>query len=405
MKSTLRTLVLAAASAGLLAMPAAAKTIKIGLIAPFSGPASLIGTDWKQGVAVFFKLHGQSVDGNKVEIIMRDLPGPNPLQARAIAQELVVKDGVQYLAGLAYSPNALALGAFANKAKVPIVIFNAATSSIIDKSKYFLRVSYTLPQISVPEAAYARRRGFKNMVSMVADYAPGWDAEDAFTKAFTQYGGKIAGKIRMPLSTTDYVPYLQRAKSMAPDAIFGFLPGGGPTFQFLTAYINSGMRAGGITYIGQGETGENDLPRYGTLVDGLVTVSFYSADHQSKVNAEFKKALHEVYPKAIANVFQVAAMDGMHVIYHMIHATHGKKAGDAAIKSALGLSWESPRGPVKIDPKTRDWLQQVYVRKVEKHEDGTFYNKELEVFPMQPDYGRPGTPIPPLADLKSTKLP
>jgi branched-chain amino acid transport system substrate-binding protein len=196
MKISLRSTALAAVAAALLtAAPASAETIKIGLIAPFSGPTSLFGISWKQAVDVYLKTHGDTIGGDKIEVIDRDLPGPDPLKARALAQELVVKEGCQYLAGLAYSPNALALGAFANQAKVPIVIFNAATSSILDKSPYFLRVSYTLPQVSAPEALYAYQQGFRKMVTMVEDYAPGWDAERLFTETYTKAGGQILGKI------------------------------------------------------------------------------------------------------------------------------------------------------------------------------------------------------------------
>jgi len=405
MRLALRTLALAAATLGLLAVPAMAKTIKIGLIAPFSGPASLIGTEWKQGVAVFFKLHGQTVDGDKIEVVMRDLPGPNPLQARALAQELVIKEGVQYLAGLAYSPNALALGAFAEKAHVPIVIWNAAASEIIDKSKYFIRVSYTLPQVAIPEAIYARSQGYKNMVTMVSDYSPGWDGEKYFSDAFEHNGGKIIGKIRMPLTATDYVPYLQRARGMNPDAIFGFLPGGGPSFQFLTAYNNSGLRKAGFTYLGQSETAEEYMPSYGDIVEGLITVAPYSVAHKSEENAVFKKTLHELYPGKIPGWAHVQALNGMAVSYHMIHATKGEQDGDKAIASVLGWQWMSPAGPVKIGPKTRDFIENVYVRRVEKDpKTGELVNHEFEVFPMQPDYGRAGTPIPTTATLKAEKV-
>jgi branched-chain amino acid transport system substrate-binding protein len=384
---------------------ASAETVKVGIIAPFSGPTASFGTAWKQAIDVYQKQHGDAVGGNKVEIVMRDLPGPDPLKAKALAQELVVKEGVQYLAGLAYSPNALALGAFASQAHVPIVIFNAAAPEIIDKSPYFLRVSYTLPQVSAPEALYAARAGYRSIVTMVSDYAPGWDAEKAFTDTFEKAGGKIVGKIRMPLSATDFGPYLQRARAMGPDAILGFLPGGGPTFGFLTAYINSGLSAANVTYLGQGETSELYINDYGDVVKGLVTTMFYSADHRSKENDEFKKAFHDLYPEAVISNLTVCGYDGIHLIYKMIEATGGKKDGDAAIAAAKGLSWESPRGPVRIDPKTRDWVQNVYVRRVEVDAAGKFYNKEFQVFPMQPDYGRSSVPVPSLESVQPKMLP
>jgi branched-chain amino acid transport system substrate-binding protein len=384
---------------------ASADTVKVGIIAPFSGPTAAFGTAWKQAIDAYQKQHGDTVAGHKVEIVMRDLPGPDPLKAKALAQELVVKEGVHYLAGLAYSPNALALGAFANQARVPIVIFNAATSEIIDKSPYFLRVSYTLPQVSAPEALYAAKSGYKTIVTMVTDYAPGWDAEKAFTDTFEKAGGTVAGKIRMPLSTTDFGPYLQRARAMGPQAILGFLPGGGPTFGFLTAYNNSGLSAANVTYLGQGETSELYINDYGDVVKGLVTASFYSADHRSKENDDFKKAVLDLHPDAVISNLTVCGYDGIHLIYQMIKATDGKKDGDKAIAAAKGLSWESPRGPVRIDAATRDWIQNVYVRRVEVDAAGKLYNKEFQVFPMQPDYGRAAVPVPTLESLQPKPLP
>jgi branched-chain amino acid transport system substrate-binding protein len=404
MKCGFRMGVAIALAACTLAAPAVAKTIKIGMIAPFSGPASLFGQSWTQSIAVFQKMNGDSIDGNKIEIVKRDLPGPNPLQARAMAQDLVVKQGVQYLMGLAYSPNALALGSFADKAKVPIVILTASSSSIMPKSEYFLRTCDTVAQISAPEAIYARNHGYKKIVSMVADYAPGWDAEKAFDDTFEKNGGKIVGKIRMPLSTTDYVPYLQRARAMHPDAIFGFLPGGGPTFQFQTAYNNSGIRAAGIPYLGQGETNEEYINKYGDLVDGLITDFYYSGNHQSAENAAFKKVLHEMYPEAHANPDHAAAFAGMTLVYHMIKATHGERDGDKAMAAAKGHSWTDIRGPVKVDPKTRDIIQNVYIRRVVKGPDGKYVNKEFEYFPMQPDYGRKGVELPTVENLKPVMI-
>jgi branched-chain amino acid transport system substrate-binding protein len=400
MRFAFRAAALAAVATVALAAPASAKTIKIGLIAAFSGPAAIYGEDWTKAIAVYQKMYGDTVDGNKIEFIKRDITGPDPLKAKALAQELVVKEGVQYLAGLVYTPNALALGAFANQAKVPIVVMNAATSAIIDKSKYFLRTSYTVPQLSAPEAIYALRHGYKKMVSIVSDYAPGWDGEKFFSETFEKNGGKVVDKIRIPLSTTDFVPYLQRAKAANPDAMFGFLPGGGPTFQFLTAYNNSGMRKS-IPYLGQGETNELYLPQYGDSVVGLVTLEFYSPANQTPLNQKFLKLAHQLYPDTPISIYFAEAYDGMHLLYAMIHATHGEKDGAKAIAAAQGMKWQSIRGPVEVDPKTRDFIQNVDVRTVEKDpKTGKLYNKVTEVFPAQPDYGRPGTTLPTPATLK-----
>jgi branched-chain amino acid transport system substrate-binding protein len=405
MKIGHRSVALAVAAALSASTAASADTVKVGIIAPFSGPTAAFGTAWKQAIDAYQKQHGHTVGGHKVEIVMRDLPAPDPLKAKALAQELVVKEGVQYLGGLAYSPNALALGAFANQARVPIVIFNAATSEIIDKSPYFLRVSYTLAQTSAPEALYAAKAGYKTIVTMVTDYAPGWDAEKAFTDTFLKAGGTVAGKIRMPLSTTDFGPYLQRARTMGPDGILGFLPGGGPTFGFLTAYNNSGLSAANVAYLGQGETSELYINDYGDVVKGLITASFYSAAHRSKENEDFKKTVLDLHPDAIISNLTVCGYDGIHLIYKMIEATGGKKDGEKAIAAAKGLAWESPRGPVRVDPETRDWIQNIYVRRVEVDAAGKFYNKEILVFPMQPDYGRSSVPVPTLETVQPKPLP
>lgn len=395
---------LAAAVLGAVAMPAAAETVKIGVIAPLSGPADAFGLSWRQGIATYMKVHGDTVDGNKVEVIYRDLPGPNPGQAKALAQELVVKEGVQYLAGFAYTPNVFAVAALATQARVPTVIMGASTSSIMGKSPYFLRTSLTVPQLSVPAAINARAMGYRKIVTLVPDYAPGWDAEVAFTAAFEKNGGAVVGKLRIPLSAHDFVPYINKAAALKPDALFGFMPGGGTSYELLSAYNNSGLKAAGVPYLGETETTENDLPHYGDVVLGLLTVNYYSAAHDSPANAAFKTALKAVAPKEVPAPFQISAYDGMEAIYRMIAATHGKKDGDAAIAAAAGMKWEAPQGPVAIDAKTRDFIQNVYVRRVAKAADGALYNKELAVFPMQPDYGRPGTPIPTVDSLKAEPI-
>jgi branched-chain amino acid transport system substrate-binding protein len=394
-------LALALATAG----PAAAATIKIGVIGPFSGSQTIFGNNYSEAIAVFQKMHGDTIDGNKIEVIKRDLPTANPLKARAIAQELIVKDGVQYIGGLVNTPDVLAVATLVNQAHIPTVIFTAASSTILPKSKYFLRANQTIAQIAAPEAVYARSKGYKSAVSLVIDYAPGWDGEQAYGDAFEKSGGKIVGKIRVPLSTTDYAPFLERAKLLHPDVIFGFVPAGGPAFQLLTAYNNSGIRRT-VPYLGQGETDEIDLPHYGGAALGLVNVQIYSGSHKGKENDDFKAVLHQLYPNSVAVSFQAQAYDGMSLIYHMIEATHGQKDGDKAIASVLGYTWQGLRGPMKIDPTTRDLIQNVYMRRVEKDPvTGKEYNQEFLAYPMQPDYGRPGVALPTLETLKGEPVP
>ncbi|HVV94090.1 MAG TPA: ABC transporter substrate-binding protein [Hyphomicrobiales bacterium] len=379
----------------------APKTIRIGLIAPFSGPLAAFGNGWLDGIDVWEKLHGNTIDGKKIEVIKRDITTVDPLKAKTLAQELLVKEKVQYLAGFAYTPNFAAVAPLANQAKIPVISWNAATSSTIDLSPYFLRTSFTLSQVTVPDAIYAARHGIKKMATMVADYAPGWDGEKVFIQAYEGLGGKIVGSIRYPLSTTDFTPYWQRAKSMGPQWVYGFAPGGGPTYEMMVAYGNSGLKQQGLVYLGTGETGETDLQNEGDPVLGLVTASFYSAAHDSPENKQFLQVLHDLHPKSIASAFQVSAMDGMTLIAKMVEATHGVPDGDKEIAAVKGYKFMSARGPVEVDPKTRDWIQNVYLRKVERDpKTHLLINKEFETFPMQPDYGRKGTKFPTEPQIK-----
>jgi branched-chain amino acid transport system substrate-binding protein len=371
---------------------ASAETIKVGLIAPFSGPFAIYGKSWQEAIDVYRKQHGDSVDGNKVEIVVRDLPEANPAQAKALAQELLIKEKVQYLAGLVFTPDAMAVAPLAQQAKVPLVIFNAATSSIIDKSDYILRSSYTLPQVAVPTGFYAAEQGAKKIVTMVTDYAPGVDAESTFKKAFEARGGTVVESIRMPLSTTDFGPYMQRAKSTAPDGIFTFLPGGPPTYAFVKAYQDNGLRDAKVKFFGTGETQEFDLQQLGDAAIGVNSTFFYSAAHPSKENEDFKRILGELHPAALANPLNLEGYDGIHIIYRMIAATKGIKDGDKAMAAAKALSWVSPRGKMKIDPATRDLVQDIYVREVVRDSGtGKLFNREIKTYPLQPDYGREGS--------------
>ncbi|NEX64700.1 ABC transporter substrate-binding protein [Noviherbaspirillum galbum] len=367
---------------------AQADVIKVGVIAPMSGTFALTGQTWEGAIKAYQKLHGTTAGGHTIEVIYRDMPEINPAQARALAQELVVKEGVQYLAGLYFTPDALAVAALAQEAKVPVVIFNASTSAILDKSEYLLRTSYTLPQVGVPVAKYALEKNVKRVVTLVSDFGPGLDAEKAFTTAFAAGGGKLLENIRAPLKTTDFGPLMQRVKSLKPDALYVFAPGGPLTYALIKAYNEAGLKAAGVRFLGTAETDEDQLQTMGPEVIGFETGMYYSASHNSAVNNAAVKALREVAPKAVPTVQLVNAFDGLHVIYHMVEATNGQRNGAKAIASAKGFSWESPRGPLKIDPNTRDLLQNVYMRVVEKDPAGRYINREIRTFEMQPDYGR-----------------
>jgi branched-chain amino acid transport system substrate-binding protein len=363
-----------------------AQTIKIGIVAPFSGPFAHYGALFKTGAEAYVTSQGGKLAGKEIELIYRDTGGPNPSGTRNLAQELIVKDKVDYLGGFVFTPNAFAVAPLIQQAGIPTVIFNAATSSITDKSEFFIRTSYTLWQVTVPLAQHAAKQGMKKIVTAVTDYGPGIDAETAFKSEFTKQGGTVVESIRMPLSTTDFAPFIQRIKASGAQAVYTFLPGGPPNLGFVKAYNENGLAKSGIQFLGTAETDEYDLQKFGDLAIGLTTAFHYSAAHNSPENKKFIAALKAKNPEVVANYASVGAWDGMYVIHKMIEATGGKKDGLKAIAAARTLQWESPRGKVRIDPKTRHIVQDVYLRKVEKV-GGLLVNKEEKNFGPQIDYG------------------
>ncbi|NIM41904.1 MAG: ABC transporter substrate-binding protein [Hydrogenophaga sp.] len=378
--------------AGVLALAcgasALAQTVKVGIIAPLSGPFSSNGKMWEATVKAYQKIHGTKVGDATVEVVWKDLADINPAQARALAQELIVKEKVQYLGGLYFTPDALAVGAIAQEAKVPTVIFNAATSSILDKSDHLLRTSYTLPQVSVPAARYALEQKLRTVVTLVSDYGPGLDSENAFVKTFTAGGGQVLEQIRAPLKTSDFGPFMQKIKTIKPDAVFVFGPGGPPTYAIIKAYSEAGLKQAGVRFIGTGETSELDLPAIGDAALGLETALHYSPAHESAMNQAFLKTAAELSPQVVLNAVSVGAYDGMAVIYRMVEATKGQRDPAKALAAAKGWQWESPRGPVKIDAQSRELVQNVYVRVVDKDASGRLRNREIKTYEMQPDHGR-----------------
>ncbi len=365
---------------------ALADSVKIGVLAPFSGPYAQYGTQFRQAAEVYRDQHGTSVDDTEIEFIWRDTGGPNPDQAKALAQELVVKDEVDMLAGLVFTPNAFAVAPIAERAQVPTVIWNAATSAINTKSEYFVRTSFTLPQLAVPTANYALDQGYRKIITTVTDYAPGHDAERSFSAQFEKGGGEIVEQIRMPLDTTDFAPFIQRVKDSGADAVFVFLPAGPVTYAYTRAYNDNGLREAGIDFLGNEETEEAALEALGDGAIGLVTGCHYSMAHDSDINRAFVSRLQEMYPGAVANFASVGAYDGMHVIYEMVRAGG---TGLEQVEAVKGLAWESPRGPISIDPRTRHVTQNVYMRRVAKDADGTLYNEEFLTISDQPDWGYP----------------
>lgn len=376
------------ASAGLsLAAPQAmAQAVKVGIIGPFSGPFAHYGSLFKAAAESYVASQGGKLAGKDIEFIYRDTGGPNPSLTKTLVQELIVKDKVDYLGGFVFTPNAMAVAPLIQQSQTPTVIFNAATSAITEKSEFFVRTSYTLWQVTVPAAQWAAKQNMKKIVTAVTDYGPGIDAETAFKSEFTKQGGTVVESIRMPMATTDFGPFVQRIKASGAQAVYTFLPGGPPNLGFVKAYNENGLAKAGVQFLGSAETDEFDLQKFGAAALGLTTAFHYSGAHDSPENKKFVDALKKRDPNAVANYASVGAWDGMYVIHQMIEATGGKKDGAKALAAARTLKWESPRGPVNIDPKTRHIVQNVYLRKVEKVGD-QLVNKELQSFGPQTDFG------------------
>ena len=341
-------------------------TIKIGLINVVTGQFADAGIQLDNGVKTYMKQHGDTVAGKKIELIRRDVGGPAPDVAKRFAQELVVRDGVDMLAGFLLTPNAMSAAAVSEEAKKLMVVMNAATAIITTKSPYMVRTSLTIPQTTEVFAGWAFKSGIKKAYTMVSDYGPGHDAEAAFQRAFKEAGGEIVGSVRFPVNIPDFAPYLQRAKDANPQAIFVFVPGGAQPAAFAKALKDVGIDTSKTKVLGQGEiTEENALASMGDAGLGIITVYHYDHNHQSAVNKAFVQAFNADY-KRNPNVYSIGGWDGMHLIYEALKKTGGKTDGESLIAAAKGMKWESPRGTISIDPETRDIVQTVYIRRVEK---------------------------------------
>ncbi len=367
----------------------AQNVIKLGMVAPFSGPFAEYGQQMLGGMKAYMKIHGDTVAGKRIEILQKDSTGPAPDVAKRLAQELVTRDNVDLLVGFGFTPNALAAAPVATEAKKAMVIMNAATSIITTKSQEIVRVSMTLPQVTQPMAVWAARNGIKKVYTVVADYGPGLDAEKAFAEAFKKAGGEIVGSVHTPLQNPDFGPFIQRVKDAKPEAVFLFLPAGAPGIAFMKGYEERGLKEAGIKLIATGDiTDDTVLDAMGAPALGLITSFHYSADHKSPENDAFKKAYAEANgSKMRPNFMAAAGYDGMALIYEALNKTGGSTDGDKVVAAMKGAKWMSPRGPVMIDPETRDIVQTVYIRKVEKV-GSELYNVEFDKFPDQKDPGK-----------------
>ena len=380
-----------AASATLAFAPGAyaQDTIKVGVIAPFSGPFADYGKQMEGGIKAWMAQHGDSVAGKKIQVIYKDTTGPAPEVAKRLEQELVVRDKVDFLAGFGLTPEALAVAPIAEQSKTPMIIMNAATSIITTKSDYIARFSMTLPQISAPMADWAVKNKIRNVATVVADYGPGIDAEKAFSERLVKNGGTIVESIRVPLRNPEFAPFIQRIKDAKPDAVFVFVPAGEQSIAFMKGYRERGLAAAGIKVIATGDlTDDHVLPAMGDATQGVITTFHYSAAHKSPENDAFLKSFAASNPQGgRPNFMAVAAYDGMNAIYQVSQKLNGKIDGDKAMAVLKGMKINSPRGPISIDPATRDVVQTVYVRKVETV-NGQPYNVEFDQFANQKDPGK-----------------
>jgi len=374
-----------AAGALMLAPARAEDTVKIGLIVPMTGGQASTGKQLDNAVKLYMKQHGDTVAGKKIEIILRD-DGAVPDKTKTAAQELIVNDKVSFIAGFGVTPAALAAAPLATQGKVPEVVMVAGTSIITERSPYIVRTSFTLAQSSTIIGDWAVKNGIKKVATLTSDYAPGNDALNFFKEHFVAGGGQVVEEVKVPLANPDFAPFLQRMKDSKPDAMFVFVPAG-QGGNFMKQYAERGLDKAGIKVIGPGDVMDDDLLNgMGDAALGTVTAHLYSAAHPSAMNKDFvaayKKAFNE-RPGFIA----VCGYDGIHLIYEALKKTNGNTDGDKLIEAMKGMKWESPRGPISIDPETRDIIQNIYIRKVEKV-GGELYNVEFQTFEAVKDAGK-----------------
>jgi branched-chain amino acid transport system substrate-binding protein len=349
-----------------------ADTVKVGLIVSYSGAFAMWGTQFQQAVEAYQAAYGKTVKGpdgkeHEIQFLYRDAASAGPDKAKQLAEELILRDKVKFLSGFELSPHAMAVGETATLAKVPVVIMNAATASITRGSPYYVRVSFTIPQITVPAAQWAAKNGFKKAFTIVSDYAPGYDAESYFIKEFKAAGGEIVGSARTPLRETNFGVYMEQVLQAKPDALFMFQPAGSPSIAFIKAFAERGLKAAGVQLIGGGETQETFLPNFTDDVIGTVTTAQYTPTNTYPDNIKMKEQLHKLFgDKSQVDAASVAAWDGANVIYRAIAALGPGAEGLKYVDFIKGKTFNSPRGQIMIDPVERDIIQDVDIRRVEK---------------------------------------
>ena len=379
-------LALLATVSAIAVLPAPARAqepVKIGFSAPLTGPFAENGKQMTAAIKIFTEHRGSTVAGRKVEILLRD-DGGVPDQGKRIAQEFVVQSKVAVLAGYNPTPVALAAAPVSAEAKIPQIVTGSSASVTTTRSPYIVRTFSTQAQITVPMADWALKNGIRRVVTFVSDYAPGLETEKAFIEAFKAGGGEIVESVRVPLQALDFAPFLQRARDAKPEAIFAWVPGG-LAGSFVRQYAERGLQSSGIRLIGTGDITDDDiLNQLGEPMLGITTSLQYSAAHESEKNKAFVAGFERVGNGIRPDHVGVAVYDAMHLIYAALEKTGGNPNGDALLAAMKGMAWESPRGPIAIDPDTRDIIQDVYIRRVERR-NGQLYNIEFDKYPAVKD--------------------
>jgi branched-chain amino acid transport system substrate-binding protein len=362
-----------------LAVPGSAysqDSVKVGLIVPMTGRQASTGREIDAAIRLYIQQHGDTVAGKKIEVILKD-DGAVPENTKRVAQELIVDDKANVLAGFGITPSAYVAAPLLTEARIPGIVMAAGSSDVTTKSLYILRTGFTMAQSSTIIADWAAQNGIKTVATIVSDYSPGIDAQNAFKERFVASGNRIIEEIRVPLANPDFAPFLQRIREVSPDAVFIFVPSG--QVMFMNQFVEMGLDKAGIKVLGPGDiTDDDQLPSMRDQVIGTVTAHMYSAAHNSPMNSEYVSEFEKANSFR-PNFMSVAGYDGMHLIYEALRKTGGDADGDALVAAMKGMNWESPRGPISIDPRTRDIVQNIYIRRVERT-NGSLYNVEFATF-------------------------
>jgi branched-chain amino acid transport system substrate-binding protein len=363
-----------------------ADPFRIGLVIPKTGPFASTGRQVEAACRLYMQKAGETVGGRRIELLVRDDTGTAPELTKRMAQELVVRDHVHVLAGFGLTPLAFAAAPVATETRVPMIVMAAATSAIPQRSPFIVRTGFTLPQVTAPMAEWAAKNGIVKVVSLVSDYGPGIDAEKTFVKRFTDGGGTVVESVRAPLANPDFAPFVQRAKDAKADALFVFVPSGVGA-AVMKQYAERGLRGGGTQLICTGDVVDDDiLDAMGEPALGVVSAHHYSAAHPSAENKAYVDGFMQANGGMRPNFMSVGGYDGMHAIYEALRKAGADADGEALVAAMKGLSWQSPRGPMSIDAATRDVVQNVYIRKVERV-NGKLFNVEFATIEAVRDPG------------------